>query len=135
MSFLPYSNQFMPDGHATTWSREPRTDSARTDRIMQILAARPVGENRPEWKPDQEEGQPSFQLYPDGRTIQIAWVGAAPIALRMGQAGISGLRMLGAGAAAALGAILQSFHNRLGRLPMREFIKNPDEFITRMLAD
>ena len=124
MSFLPYSDQFMPDDQVPAWSQEPRTDSARTDRIMQILAARPFGSsgssidrNRPKWGTEQDENLPSLHLHPDGRTIQMAWVGAAPIALRLGQAGINGLRMLGAGAAAALGAILQSFHNRLGRLP------------------
>lgn len=142
MSLWAYQNQFTPIDGRLSRPREPGTDSQRIDRIVQILAKTPFEPNagavstgprgRPmptiagfsgreasasPWETDREGDLPGLRLSPDGRSVQLAWVGAAPIALRMGQAGLTGLRALGAGAAATLSAILQSFHDRLGRLP------------------
>jgi hypothetical protein len=141
-----WSNQGRPIKTVASfpWQHEPRTDSQRADAIMRTLAQRPFYQETPAnsqvapswplplsanpkaaatdgahaWGEGRAGEQAGLRYLPDGRSVQLASAGAVPtIILRMGQAGIAGLRALGAGASAALIGILHSFQNRLGRPP------------------
>jgi hypothetical protein len=131
-----------------SWRHEPQTDTQRTDAIMRILSERPFSRATPAnswatlswpqpmsanmnpaqfgrvpaWEEELTGSKAGLQYLSDGRSVQLASAGAVPaVVLRMGQAGFAALRGLGAAAAAALAAVLQSYQNRLGRLP------TPDE--------
>lgn len=109
------------------WTSAPRNLAEQADRVMKLLELRPAPIQRvgPTSRP---VGQPTWIATSTGHDSSkvsfpaMADLGPRPmasptLALQVGRAGLAALQALGAAGAAALTAILNSYRNRLGRLP------------------
>jgi hypothetical protein len=91
----------------------------QTDLVMQMLETGPRSMLRADPAP-QPIGQPTWigmQAGYGNQGAPFSPMASPPLALQVGRVGFAALQALGAAGAAALAAILESYRNRLGRLP------------------